>query len=297
VGVLAAPVSRLFQGRQSQHALQVLVSEPRDDVADAHGIEAGEPQQTLEVEAAQQWGTTHQRPTESKTELGLRCTLGFVLVLYFDPTVLVARVVRRVDGVAWRVAARVDGVVAGRQDVVVLRVVTAGTRHLPLLRTPAPGDVMAHVVDVLVAADVVILVSVEQTLAVPHLLRVPGVGVPETARVIVARDLGRLVKTVGSVVGLPAATCSCCAPLTPVFFRAGRVAKILTARLILSRIVVGVAADRVSHLARDGLAANILVTVVVVPVRTIARRQHQQEQTPDQHILFWPSEQWRPPRS
>ena len=65
------------------------------------------------------------------------------------------------------------------------------------------------------------------------------------------------------------------------FIQAGRVRKILTARLILSRIVVGVAADRVSHLARDGLAANILVTVVVVPVRTIARRQHQQEQTPD----------------
>jgi hypothetical protein len=156
---------------------------------------------------------------------------------------------------------------------------------------------MANVVDVLVAADVVELVSVEQTLAVPHLLGVPGVGVPETARVIVARALGRLVKTVGGVVGLPAATCSCCAPLTPVFIQAGRVRKILTARLILSRIVVGVAADRVSHLARDGLAANILVTVVVVPVRTIARRQHQQEQTPDQHILFWPSEQRRSPRS
>jgi hypothetical protein len=46
--------------------------------------------------------------------------LSFVLVLYFDPTVLIARVVRRVDGVAGRVAARVDGVVAGRQDVVVL---------------------------------------------------------------------------------------------------------------------------------------------------------------------------------
>jgi len=143
--------------------------------------------------------------------------LGFVLVRFLYPTVLIARVVRRVDRVAGRVAAGVDGVVAGRQDVVVFVVGAACARHLPLLRTPAPGDVVAHVVNVLVAADVVELVSVELTLAVLHLLRVPGVGVPETASVVIARDLGGLVKTVGGVVVFPAAFIICCVPLTPVF--------------------------------------------------------------------------------
>jgi len=63
--MFAVPVSRLVQGRQPQHALQALVAEPRDDVADSHRTEATEAHQVVEASAAQHREAAHQWPTKS----------------------------------------------------------------------------------------------------------------------------------------------------------------------------------------------------------------------------------------